>query len=223
MRHISILPILSLHLLAILIPMALGWGLDDLPAFFAIPARAGLILLITLGAIAILILRIDLNPLRSSPANRSKESWALAAMAAASILLLGFLPWADRNRILQIPRESVRSFGLLLCCAGGVIRILALRQLGPQFSAYVTLQPDHQLIQTGIYSRIRHPLYLSLLLAGPGVAMVFASQLVWPILAMTIAFIANRIKVEETLLAKTFSDSFLVYRHRTSSLLPFVL
>jgi len=223
MRHISILPILSLHLLAILIPMALGWGLDDLPAFFAVPARAGLILLITLGAIATLILRIDLNPLRSSPANRSKESWALAAMAAASILLLGFLPWADRNRILQIPRESVRSFGLLLCCAGGVIRILALRQLGPQFSAYVTLQPDHQLIQTGIYSRIRHPLYLSLLLAGPGVAMVFASQLVWPILAMTIAFIANRIKVEETLLAKTFSDSFLVYRHRTSSLLPFVL
>jgi len=223
MRHISILPILSLHLLAILIPMALGWGLDDLPAFFAVPARAGLILLITLGAIATLILRIDLNPLRSSPANRSKESWALAAMAAASILLLGFLPWADRNRILQIPRESVRSFGLLLCCAGGVIRILALRQLGPQFSAYVTLQPDHQLIQTGIYSRIRHPLYLSLLLAGPGVAMVFASQLVWPILAMTIAFIANRIKVEETLLAKTFPDSFLVYRHRTSSLLPFVL
>jgi len=223
MRHISILPILSLHLLAILIPMALGWGLDDLPAFFAVPARAGLILLITLGAIATLILRIDLNPLRSSPANRSKESWALAAMAAASILLLGFLPWADRNRILQIPRESVRSFGLLLCCAGGVIRILALRQLGPQFSAYVTLQPDHQLIQTGIYSRIRHPLYLSLLLAGPGVTMVFASQLVWPILAMTIAFIANRIKVEETLLAKTFSDSFLVYRHRTSSLLPFVL
>jgi protein-S-isoprenylcysteine O-methyltransferase Ste14 len=214
--------ILLAHLLFALAPIAIGWGLSDLPQFFADPARAALVAAICAGAAAVLILGIDLDPLRSAAATTSKESWTLAAMATASILLLAFLPYADRHHLLQIPSEAVRWFGLLLCCAGGVIRILALRQLGPQFSAYVTLQPDHQLVQSGIYSRIRHPLYLSLLLAGPGVALVLASQLVWPILIVTSAFIANRIKVEETLLAKTFPDSFLVYRDRTSALLPFV-
>jgi protein-S-isoprenylcysteine O-methyltransferase Ste14 len=214
--------ILLTHVLSALVPMAVGWGVSDLPQFFAEPARAALVAAICAGAGAILILRIDLDPLRAGAANTRKESWVLAAMAAASVVLLAFLPYADRNHLFQIPSEAARWFGLLLCCAGGVIRILALRQLGAQFSAYVTLQPDHQLIQTGIYSHIRHPLYLSLLLAGPGVAVVFSSQLVWPILAMTIAFITNRIKAEETLLAKTFPDSFPVYRDRTSALLPFV-
>jgi protein-S-isoprenylcysteine O-methyltransferase Ste14 len=213
--------ILLTHLVAALIPMAIGWNVRDLPHFFANPARAGLIAAICGGAVAVFILRIDLDPLRTS-GNTTKESRALAAMAAASVLLLAFLSYADHHHLLEIPSEAARWFGLLLCCAGGVIRMLALRQLGPQFSAYVTLQLDHQLVQTGIYAHVRHPLYLSLLLAGPGVALVFASKFVWPILILTIAFIANRIKVEETLLAKTFQGSFRVYRDRTSALLPFV-
>lgn len=214
--------ILLAHLLSALAAIAIGWGLSDLPLFFADPARAALVAAICAGASAVLILRIDLDPLRTGATNTRKESWTLAAMAAASVLLLAFLPYSDHHQLLQIPSDAARWFGLLLCCAGGLVRILALRQLGPQFSAYVTLQPDHRLVQSGIYSHVRHPLYLSLLLGGPGVALVFASQLVWPILALTILFIVNRIKVEETLLAKKFQGSFLVYRDRTSALLPFV-
>jgi protein-S-isoprenylcysteine O-methyltransferase Ste14 len=214
--------ILSVHVLAILAPILLGWGLRDFPGFVANPPRALLLVAIAAGAAAVLFLQIDLNPLRGDLPHARGENWALAFLTLASVALLWFLPFADRHRIAVITTPGVRWIGLLLTCTGGLVRILALRELGPHFSAYVTLQPDHQLIQTGIYSRIRHPLYLSLLLAGPGVALIFASELVWPILIVTIAFIANRIQVEETLLAKTFQGSFLRYRDRTSTLLPFV-
>jgi protein-S-isoprenylcysteine O-methyltransferase Ste14 len=211
---------LLVHLAAALAPMALGWGVGDLPQFFANPARAGLVAAVCAGALEILILRIDLNPLRANPAKARIESWMLATMAAASILLLAFLPYADHHHILEISGAAARWLGLILCATGGVIRILALRQLGPQFSAYVTLQPEHQLVQSGIYARIRHPLYLSLLLAGPGVALVFASKLVWPILTVTVFFVANRIDLEEALLAEHFGEQFDGYRRSSSTLLP---
>ena len=105
---------------------------------------------------------------------------------------------------------------------GGAIRVLALRRLGEQFSAYVTLQPGHRLVEEGIYARIRHPLYLSLVLAGPGVALVFRSQLVWPILCVAVLFVAERIRREEALLASHFGASFSRYRARTWALLPHV-
>ena len=213
-----------IHILAILIPMALGWGLNDLPEFFHQLPRACLIVAIFLGTLAILVLRIDLNPLRTGAPAITREGATLLVLAVCSIALLAFLPYADRRGMPTIVHPSLhasaRWLGLILTVIAGAVRILALRQLGPQFSAYVTLQPGHALVQTGIYSRIRHPLYLSLLLAGPGVALVFASQLVWPILAVTIAFIANRIKAEERLLAKHFGPQFQSYRQHSSMLLP---
>jgi len=223
--------ILAAHLIAILAPIFLGWGLSDLPAFFAQPARAGLILLIAVGAIAVLILRIDLDPLRTGTPATTVESRTLLALTACSILLLAFLPYADRHHILTIEgaagqqhlQNALPWLGVLLCAVAGLVRILALRELGNHFSAYVTLQPSHQLIQTGVYSVIRHPLYLSLLLAGPGVALIFASHLVWPIAAAAAVFTADRIRLEEILLAQAFPSAFPAYRDSTSALLPFIL
>jgi protein-S-isoprenylcysteine O-methyltransferase Ste14 len=105
---------------------------------------------------------------------------------------------------------------------GVAVRLLALQKLGKQFSAYVTLQEEHELVQSGIYGIVRHPLYLSLLLAGPGFALIFRSLLVWPILALTLAFITTRIRQEERLLAAEFGAAFYQYRNRTWTLLPFV-
>jgi protein-S-isoprenylcysteine O-methyltransferase Ste14 len=182
-----------------------------------------------------LIFNIDMNPLRRgtasadpacsrvNPASTRRQSLELAALALASLALLGFLPYADRHQILVFRAPTLRWLGLTLCCLGGVVRVVALRSLGPQFSAYVTLQPGHQLVRSGIYSLVRHPLYLSLLLAGPGLALVFASQLVMPIALLSALFIASRIRAEDALLAQTFPHEFHAYRACTAMLVPFVL
>ncbi len=93
---------------------------------------------------------------------------------------------------------------LLLCCIGVAVRVLALKTLGEYFSAYVTLQPNHRLVRHGIYASIRHPLYLSLLLAPTGMALVFASPLALPILALAAIFVLDRIRKEEHLFAAHF-------------------
>jgi len=110
----------------------------------------------------------------------------------------------------------------LLFSIGGFVRIAALRELAENFSAYVTLQPNHRLVQEGIYASIRHPLYLSLLLIPTGIALVFASLLAVPILMLALAFVLDRMRREDGLLASHFGAQFEDYRRRTRRLIPLV-
>ncbi len=210
---------LAIHVIAVLLPMLLGWGVNDWRGFLADPARSAFLAAILAGGGLLLLLKIDFNPLRTGE-DFVGQGKLLLALVVASLLLLVWLPWADREGLAVFHAAFVRWLGLALCIAAGSIRVLALLHLGPHFSAYVTLQPEHRLVQEGIYARIRHPLYLSLLLAGPGVALVFRSELVWPILFVAILFVADRIRKEEILLASHFGANFSLYRARTWALLP---
>lgn len=209
---------------SVFFPMVIsGWGLGGWQEYFANPARTGVVALVLMAAIAIFILGLDLDPLRPGQSKLGHQSGVLLLLTVASLGLLWFLPYGDRRRILIFHDAEVwRWIGLLLCVLGVATRLLALQKLGKQFSAYVTLQEGHELVQSGIYGVIRHPLYLSLLLAGPGFALVFRSLLVWPILALTLAFITSRIRQEERLLAAEFGTAFDQYRNATWTLMPFV-
>jgi protein-S-isoprenylcysteine O-methyltransferase Ste14 len=215
--------ILALQLLPSLLLVAFGWGLDDLSTFFLNPARGGLVALILAAGIAALFLGLDLQPIRIGSEPVGDQSLQLGVLLLLSLSLLWFLPFADRRRILTFKPNYWRYLGLLLCCVGVSVRILALKALGGHFSAYVTLQPNHRLVQEGIYNRIRHPLYLSLLLAPSGIALVFASYLALPILALAMAFVLDRIRKEERLLAEHFGLEFEDYRRDTWQLIPLVL
>ena len=197
-----------------------GWGWRGAAGFLANPARAGLLGLAALGAGCAVIGRIEMQPLRKGLLPTGRQGWWLGLLLAFSLVLLLFLPYADRHSLWVWRAAWPRYAGLALCAVGGLVRLAALRQLGPQFSAYVTLQPGHALVQEGIYGSIRHPLYLSLLLVPTGTAMVFASWLALPIFAASVIFVADRIGQEERLLAETFGAEFRAYQKRTKMLLP---
>jgi protein-S-isoprenylcysteine O-methyltransferase Ste14 len=215
---------LSLHLVPILLLLWLGWGWSDWRGFLSNPGRGGLVLMAILGAGLAMLLGIDLHPLRRGLAPAGIQTLVLVLLAGASLFLIWFLAFADRRQILTFAHEPwLRYLGLGLCVSGMVVRLLALMKLGRQFSAYVTLQDEHELVQSGIYGTIRHPLYLSLLLAAPGFALVFASTLVWPILLVTVAFVGSRIWQEDRLLDSRFGAEFQGYRNRVAALLPGLL
>lgn len=139
------------------------------------------------------------------------------------LFVFWFLPYGDRRNILVFADgEAWRYVGLVLHIAGSTVRMAGLRTLGRHFSAYVTLQENHQLVQTGIYSIVRHPMYLGGLLAFTGLALVFRSWLVFPLLVVVGVFLALRIRQEETLLAESFGAEFDAYRRRTWRLLPYL-
>jgi protein-S-isoprenylcysteine O-methyltransferase Ste14 len=99
----------------------------------------------------------------------------------------------------------------------------AVRHLGKQWRYEAALNQDHELIQTGPYRFVRHPIYLSMLgmFLATGAAWTW-----WPLwVAACIPFLAGteiRMQAEDRLLAERFKESFTAYRSRVSAYIPFI-
>ncbi|MGB6687951.1 MAG: isoprenylcysteine carboxylmethyltransferase family protein [Terracidiphilus sp.] len=99
----------------------------------------------------------------------------------------------------------------------------ATRHLGKQWRYEAALSEDHELIRTGPYRWIRHPIYASMLgmLIATGAAWTW-----WPMwIAATILFLIGteiRVAAEDRLLAERFQESFQSYRSGVRAYIPFV-
>jgi protein-S-isoprenylcysteine O-methyltransferase Ste14 len=99
----------------------------------------------------------------------------------------------------------------------------ATRHLGKQWRYQAALSEDHELIQTGPYRWVRHPIYASMfgMLLSIGFAWTW-----WPMfVAAVIVFIIGteiRVRAEERLLAERFQDSFSAYRSRVRAYIPLI-
>ncbi len=99
----------------------------------------------------------------------------------------------------------------------------AARRLGKQWRYVAAVSEDHELIQTGPYRWVRHPIYLSMLgmLMATGAAWTW-----WPMwIAGAVTFLAGtevRVRAEDRLLEDRFQDSFRAYRRRVPAYIPFL-
>jgi protein-S-isoprenylcysteine O-methyltransferase Ste14 len=99
----------------------------------------------------------------------------------------------------------------------------AVRHLGKQWRYEAALSADHELIRTGPYRWIRHPIYASML--GMTLATL-AAWTWWPMgIASLVFFLAGtevRVRAEERLLAERFGAEFADYRKNTRAFIPFL-
>lgn len=222
MRARATLGLLAQVALALLL-LFFGWGFDDWRGFMSHPARAGLLAIALVGILVVLVWRLDLQIFRRGQRPVGRQRLGLAGLLGVALFLVWFLPYADRRGVFTFTQaEALRYVGVLLYAAGSVIVLFALRALGRQYSAYVTVQDGHQLVQSGIYSVIRHPIYLRALLVSVGLPLVFRSWLVLVLLPLVGVFVAFRIRQEEKLLAEQFGEQFEAYRRRTWRLVPYL-
>jgi protein-S-isoprenylcysteine O-methyltransferase Ste14 len=100
---------------------------------------------------------------------------------------------------------------------------LAVRHLGKQLRILAGLYEDHELIRTGPYSVVRHPVYASLFLMMLATGLLFAR---WPVLLLATAlYIAGteiRMVAEEGLLKARFGAEFEDYKANVPAYLPFL-
>ena len=106
---------------------------------------------------------------------------------------------------------------------GVVLAWTAVTHLGKQFRIHAGLYEDHELVRTGPYAVVRHPIYASLL------AMLLCTLLLltpWPWALVSLAiFVAGteiRVHSEERLLASRFGEAFHDYRRQVPAYVPFV-
>jgi protein-S-isoprenylcysteine O-methyltransferase Ste14 len=99
----------------------------------------------------------------------------------------------------------------------------AVTHLGRQFRIQAGLYEDHQLVQTGPYALVRHPIYSSMfaLLLAMVVAM---PPPVWIVVAFALFIIGTEIRVrtEDGLLRSRFPEQFAEYSRRVPAYIPFV-
>lgn len=112
---------------------------------------------------------------------------------------------------------------LLLGAASTVLAWLAVRHLGKQLRILAGLYPDHELIRSGPYALVRHPVYAALFLIMIATGLIFAK---WPVLllasALYIAGTEIRIHSEEGLLRARFQKDFEDYKRSVPAYIPFL-
>jgi protein-S-isoprenylcysteine O-methyltransferase Ste14 len=120
-----------------------------------------------------------------------------------------------------VPREAViRDAGAALTWLGILFAIWARYHIGQFWSGRVTLKEDHQLIRSGPYARVRHPIYTGLAVAMFGTAFVVGE---WrALLGASLVLTAHVLKArkEESWLTERFGAAYENYRRETGFLLP---
>jgi protein-S-isoprenylcysteine O-methyltransferase Ste14 len=115
--------------------------------------------------------------------------------------------------------NSLGIIGVLGLVAALIIKVKAHSDLGRNFTT--SPGPRGSLITNGIYSYVRHPLYLSILIWGistPLVIQNFIAGLV-PLVCICV-FLVVRVPIEEKMLLEEFGDQYRSYLIHTGSLIP---
>lgn len=110
--------------------------------------------------------------------------------------------------------------GAGITVAGVLFAIWARIHIGRYWSATVALKNEHELIRSGPYARIRHPIYTGIILAIAGSALAigtYAALLALLIFALSLWLKGRK---EEALLAGEFGTVFEEHRRRTGFFLP---
>jgi protein-S-isoprenylcysteine O-methyltransferase Ste14 len=114
----------------------------------------------------------------------------------------------------------IAAAGVAVTFAGVAFAIWARWHLGENWSATVTLKEGHELIRSGPYGRIRHPIYTGMLVAFAGTALALGEYRgLLGLLIATAAFFAKA-KKEERYLVREFGEQFQEHQRHTGMFLP---
>jgi protein-S-isoprenylcysteine O-methyltransferase len=149
-------------------------------------------------------------------------------MQAAFFILAFLLLFNDTFRFGPlawrfVPRSSAAGYsGLVLTIVGVAFAIWARFYLGRNWSGTVTIKQDHELIRTGPYALVRHPIYTGLELAILGTAIAIGE--IRGLVAAGIALIGIRLKfgLEEKFMTDRFGAEYVQYKKNVKTMMPFI-
>ncbi|HLW86442.1 MAG TPA: isoprenylcysteine carboxylmethyltransferase family protein [Candidatus Sulfotelmatobacter sp.] len=155
----------------------------------------------------------------SEPAASRLFTMAVVGLAFALLFSHYFQTGILGERFLTRNLAIERS-GVALTFLGVALAIWARTILGANWSAEVTLKVDHQLIRSGPYAYVRHPIYTGMLLAFAGTAIVVGEWRGLLAIAVATAGLGLKARREEALMIHAFGDQYQQHRQTTGFLLP---
>lgn len=113
--------------------------------------------------------------------------------------------------------------GFAITVAGLAFSVWARVQLGRNWSRSVTIKQDHELIVTGPYALVRHPIYTGLLTGFIGGALAMGQVRAVLAFALITLSLWIKLRLEEKWMRAQFGDAYAAYSRRVAALIPFVL
>ncbi len=149
--------------------------------------------------------------------------WLLVGALLLTLGVTGALYHLRIGNVSPVVQTVWRSAALALYGAGVALRYWSLATLGPWFSRTVRVAADQELVSTGPYRLLRHPLYLGLLLIGAGISAVMGNVPGVVIAAAVLGAVINhRMAEEERLLEETLGARYREWKRTRWRFVPFV-
>lgn len=145
------------------------------------------------------------------------------------LVAAGYLEWAERlpggflGGHLYAPTAISYGLGLALTAGGLLFCVWARLHLGRNWSGTVTVKEDHELVRTGPYGLVRHPIYTGLLLAFLGTAVARAEWRGLVAVLLVFAALWRKLRLEERWMGETFGPRYAAYKREVKALVPFLL
>jgi protein-S-isoprenylcysteine O-methyltransferase Ste14 len=156
---------------------------------------------------------------RESPASRLAH---VVPLTVGGVLIAWYdIPWAVLTQRLW-PRSLTTSWiGVVVLCAGLAFAVWARVHLGRNWSGTVSVKEGHELIRSGPYALVRHPIYTGIITAMLGTAI--ASGTVHAALGLAIIIVAllRKLRIEEGFMRETFPGTYQRYAAEVPALIPF--
>lgn len=147
----------------------------------------------------------------------SRARWGMLLQGIAYALLWQSQFW------LHPPEAWRQALAVLFSALAITLSWSSVRTLGRQWRVDAGLNADHQLVRSGPYSLVRHPIYSSMLCQLLSTGFLLTPL---PLLALaTVIFIGGteiRVHPEEKLLASRFGEEFLTYRGTVAAYIPLI-
>jgi protein-S-isoprenylcysteine O-methyltransferase Ste14 len=115
------------------------------------------------------------------------------------------------------------AMGASICVLGLFVTLWARWTLGGNWSSAVTFKQGHELIRTGPYRFVRHPIYTGLLVMALGTALDLGQLRCWLALPLMASAFWIKLKQEERLLLRHFPQEYPIYKKQVKALVPFVI
>jgi protein-S-isoprenylcysteine O-methyltransferase Ste14 len=157
-------------------------------------------------------------------ASRGRPGWRrFAGVRVALLIVIVYLTRGLGFRSHPTSAGPVLTgIGLALFIAGLGLAIWARLYIGRNWGMPMTRRQEPELVTTGPYRKVRHPIYSGIILALIGTALATTLYLLIAVVVLGGYFVYSGTR-EESFLVQEFPDSYPAYKHSTKMLIPFVL
>ena len=135
-------------------------------------------------------------------------------------LLLLFVPVPGLRGRFEPLATAVVVTGFALQTSGFLLAFWARRHLGRNWSGAITIAVDHQLVRSGPYRKVRHPIYTAMLMMYAGTTVVSGESHALLALAIVVGAYWRKMRLEERNLRDAFGGDYDEYCSATWALVP---